>query len=1309
MQAANLKRRIVLNTSISLRALVTFLLSVSWTAGAWAAGHHVVHLAVMTEGVAQATKSKAERQELDGLMAKARKAIKEGDFETAETLIAQAEAKNFEFSVFHLGDTPKKLRADLTAKRKGKKSAPERPSEKFKPEVPEAQPAPTEPLRPAAPSLPAKPASAEPDPLDEAPLQLPTSEGKLTQATPSQRPPRSPDDEPVLPVGSAAAPRELPRTSPDNSQSRRESDGHLLAARRALAVGDVRRATTEVESARKLNVQYGQHDDTPDRVEAGITRYRQVTEAAKGRQDEASRRQLAETLMDQAQHLIRWRDYDEAERLVNHVKGLRINFGAFESKPEALLERIAAGRAGGASQPPARLSPAATQGLQKLPKVAAAQGGAPNQSYPTAPAVYDPRRDATRNRATAAQEPAEIAEPGELEPAEPLPTPQGRPRRIPEELSSGMQLFEQGEQALKDHDMQKALELFRQAYNLRDQLDAGTSQRLQDHLQLLSAPTPGRMNRPETLLDSAASKDQLVAKQLAADIAQKEIAAGKVREKDPKKAMELLKEARAMVETAQIEPSTRATLLRRVDRRVADLDRYIADNRAQIELDEANKEVLKEVDRRLKGKVEVDEKLAKLVDEYNRLMDEQRYAEAEVMAKRARELDPDNPLVKQLLWNSRFVSRNRRNQDMLDDKENAHWETLNDVENAIVPNVGDDSPIKYIDAKSWADLTKTRSKQMAEKRSRRTERELEIERKLSTPVSCKFRQRPLADVIDELRKLTGVNIHLDQKGLDEEGVSSDTPITIDLTSDISLKSALKLILEPLHLSYVIKDEVLKITSEQLRDGEVYFVTYNVADLVIPIPNFVPNGRMGLAGALGEAYNMAGGSMGGVGGSNMAYLASADGTPATGVVNPNVMAQINQMMPGARPAGSSPVTAGPGGAGGGAAADFDSLIELITTTVKPQTWDEVGGPGTVSEFRNNLSLVISQTQDVHEEIVDLLEQLRRNQDLQVTIEVRFITLNDNFFERIGVDFQFNITNQGPNDPTQQFPTNKKEIWGLEPPATGAGFPNFTADSDIPFRQSSFNLATPQFGQPVEVARFGFAILSDLEAFLLVSAAQGDRRSNVLQAPKVTLFNGQQASVFDQTTTPFVISVIPVVGDFAAAYQPVITVLSEGTSLTVQATISNDRRFVRLTVLPFFSQIGDVSEFTFSGSKRVVERASASSSKTPTPSGDSTSSDTSGDLETSSDGITVQLPNFSFVTVNTTVSVPDGGTVLLGGIKRLSEGRNEFGVPILSKLPYINRLFKNVGIGRETQSLMMMVTPRIIIQEEEEERLGIQTPP
>ena len=112
--------------------------------------------------------------------------------------------------------------------------------------------------------------------------------------------------------------------------------------------------------------------------------------------------------------------------------------------------------------------------------------------------------------------------------------------------------------------------------------------------------------------------------------------------------------------------------------------------------------------------------------------------------------------------------------------------------------------------------------------------------------------------------------------------------------------------------------------------------------------------------------------------------------------------------------------------------------------------------------------------------------------------------------------------------------------------------------------------------------GFAILSDIEAYFFINAAQGDQRTNVLQAPKVTLFNGQQAFVSDTSQSPFVISVIPVVGDFAAAQQPVIVVLSEGTFLTVQAVVSNDRRFVRLTLVPFFSQIGKVDTFTFQGS-------------------------------------------------------------------------------------------------------------------------------
>jgi type II secretory pathway component GspD/PulD (secretin) len=55
--------------------------------------------------------------------------------------------------------------------------------------------------------------------------------------------------------------------------------------------------------------------------------------------------------------------------------------------------------------------------------------------------------------------------------------------------------------------------------------------------------------------------------------------------------------------------------------------------------------------------------------------------------------------------------------------------------------------------------------------------------------------------------------------------------------------------------------------------------------------------------------------------------------------------------------------------------------------------------------------------------------------------------------------------------------------------------------------------------------------------------------------------------------------------------------------------------------------------------------------------------------------------------------------------MNEQRTEYGVPVLSKMPWIDRLFRNVGIGKISSSLMLMVTPRIIILEEEEERLGV----
>ncbi|MFV2066278.1 MAG: hypothetical protein ACC645_04810, partial [Pirellulales bacterium] len=57
--------------------------------------------------------------------------------------------------------------------------------------------------------------------------------------------------------------------------------------------------------------------------------------------------------------------------------------------------------------------------------------------------------------------------------------------------------------------------------------------------------------------------------------------------------------------------------------------------------------------------------------------------------------------------------------------------------------------------------------------------------------------------------------------------------------------------------------------------------------------------------------------------------------------------------------------------------IDWLIELITTTVAPDAWDEVGGVGSIGPFGGSrrMGLVIHQTREVHEEVAILLASLR----------------------------------------------------------------------------------------------------------------------------------------------------------------------------------------------------------------------------------------------------------------------------------------------------------------------------------------------
>jgi len=66
-------------------------------------------------------------------------------------------------------------------------------------------------------------------------------------------------------------------------------------------------------------------------------------------------------------------------------------------------------------------------------------------------------------------------------------------------------------------------------------------------------------------------------------------------------------------------------------------------------------------------------------------------------------------------------------------------------------------------------------------------------------------------------------------------------------------------------------------------------------------------------------------------------------------------------------------------------------------------------------------------------------------------------------------------------------------------------------------------------------------------------------------------------------------------------------------------------------------------------------------------------------------TVQLPEFSFFAVSTTVVVPDSGGAYLGGIGSSSSSRSQFGSPLLPG--------GNVGIGRNVGASNMSVHAQI----------------
>jgi type II secretory pathway component GspD/PulD (secretin) len=319
-----------------------------------------------------------------------------------------------------------------------------------------------------------------------------------------------------------------------------------------------------------------------------------------------------------------------------------------------------------------------------------------------------------------------------------------------------------------------------------------------------------------------------------------------------------------------------------------------------------------------------------------------------------------------------------------------------------------------------------------------------------------------------------------------------------------------------------------------------------------------------------------------------------------------------------------------------------LLKLIADSVAPGSWEGKGGRGSMDFFEMGMSLVVHQSPAIHAQLAELLDQLRRQQDVNVALELRLISVPDSFFERIGLDFTVRFKGED----------------GLE--RIGVDFNKTEKPADP--RQA--------------------AILSEAQVAQLLEAIQGDQRSNVLQAPKLTISNGQSAT-FRLTDEQFYVTEIQAIQTGGqTVFVPKNEPRTTGHVLSVEPGVSADRRFIRMRLKLDQTVLATPAIPLFPITTFVTPVFEGGAVGQPIPMTQY-----------------LQQPRFNKLTVEKTVALPDGGSILLGGLQQVAEQRQEFGPPVLTKVPYVNRLFKNVGISKETSNLLVLVTPKVIVTEEE----------
>ncbi len=561
-------------------------------------------------------------------------------------------------------------------------------------------------------------------------------------------------------------------------------------------------------------------------------------------------------------------------------------------------------------------------------------------------------------------------------------------------------------------------------------------------------------------------------------------------------------------------------------------------------------------------------------------------------------------------------------------------------------NANEERKIPYSDIlrfpDNWPDLSATRDESVRRERGEESE-DADVQRQLDrTLPEVNFNQVAFGDVIDFLRDITTANIFVNWRALEAAGVDKNAPVTARLRN-VKFSKALTLILQDVSaqatakLGFTTGDGVITISTDEEIGKNTTQLVYDISDLLFspPDPTDIPQFN------IQSSAQTSGKGGGGGGGGQGLFGGGTGGQTTTGDESRRASEEAREDM-----------------------------IKLIQEAIAPESWKENGGIGSIRVQSGTGRLIVSQTAENQRAIARLLDKLREGLAIQIMVETRFLTVQRNFLEDVGIDFDFTFNNANPNDPNRKF----------APISVSQNSFNFTGASSVDTGLPG-NLSGAVAESPALTTAISF--VDDFTVNALIRATQAEQTSTQVQAPRIMVYNGKTAYVVVSTQRAYVSDLTPVVGQNAIGFDPTISVVDSGVSLIVTATASADRKYVTMNLKPRLQRLLNLVPFVF-GSNTIIPNSTIDLTTQPISAGE---------------GV-VQQPELSVTFLETTVSVPDGATLLLGGQTLTGELSREEGVPVLSKIPFLKRLFTNRTMSRDDVVLLILVKPTIVIEREQE---------